>query len=329
MNNVLALAAAWTVAAILAILVVLLLLALVFRFGSLWVQAYMTGANVTFASLVAMSLRRVNPAMVVQAKVMGCQAGLDIDQMSTAALETHALAGGDVMRVVRSIIAARQAGLNLDFDRSAAIDLAGRDILDAVRTSVSPKVIDCPEIRQHGKRVLSAIARDGVELRVHARVTVRTSLDQLIGGATEETIVARVGQGIVSAIGSALTHMQVMAQPDRISKNVLDRRIDANSAFEIVSIDIAGIDVGENVGARLQSEQAEADMRMAQAMAESRLAEATAFGQEMLAEVVARKAERLLAESRIPVELAEAFRRGQFTVDRQSESGYPKIRRPA
>ncbi len=327
-----ALSPVWTVTAILAFLFLLFMLALVYRFGSLWIQACLTGADVTFLSLIGMSLRRVNPAMVVQAKVMGCQAGLNIDRqhgMNTAALEAHALAGGDVRRVLSAIIAARQAGMDLDFDRAAAMDLAGRDVLDAVSTSVSPKVIDCPERRTGGKQVLSAIAQDGVELRVHARVTVRTCLDQLIGGATEETIVARVGQGIVSAIGSAITHMQVMSQPDQISKNVLERGLDASSAFEIVSIDIAQIDVGENIGARLQSEQAEADTRMARAVAESRLAEAIALRQEMLAKVTARTAERVLAEAMVPVELAEAFRRGQFDPDSPPESGYPKIRRPA
>lgn len=332
MNNILALAPAWTIAAILAFFLLLFLTAFVVRFGSLWIQAYMTGADVTLVSLIGMSLRRVSPGMIVKAKVMGRQAGLNIDRqhgMSTTALETHALAGGDVMRVIKAIIAARQAGLDLDFDRAAAIDLAGRNILDAVRTSVSPKVIDCPELRPGGKLALSAIARDGVELLVHARVTVRTCLDQLIGGATEETIVARVGQGIVSAIGSAATHMQVMSQPDQISRNVHQRGLDASSAFEIVSIDIAQIDVGKNIGARLQSEQAEADMRMARAVAESRLAEATALRQEMLAEVTDRKATVVLAEAMIPVELAGALRRGQFKPDSPPESDFPRIRRPA
>lgn len=332
MFSPLALTAVWTVAAILAGMFLLFLLAMLIRFGSLWIQAFMTGADVTFLSLIAMSLRRVDPGMIVQAKVMGCQAGLNIDRehgMNTAALEAHALAGGDVKRVLGAIIAARQAGLDLDYDRAAAIDLAGRDVLDAVRTSVSPKVIDCPEVRQSGKTVLSAIAQDGVELRVHARVTVRTCLDQLIGGATEETIVARVGQGIVSAIGSASTHMLVMSQPDQISKNVLQRGLDASSAFEIVSIDIAQIDVGQNIGARLQSEQAEADTRMARALAESRLAEATALRQEMRAEVTAHRAELVAAEAMVPVQLAEAFRRGQFLSDDPPESDFPRIKRLA
>ena len=238
------------------------------HYGAIWFQAYMSGADVSLMSLIGMSFRQVKPRLIVTAKIMGRQAGLNIDRqqgMSTARLEAHFLAGGDVMHVLRAIIAAHRAGIDLDFDRAAAVDLAGRDVLDAVRTSVSPKVIDCPEPQRSGKTTLSAVAKNGVELRVRARVTVRTNLDQLIGGATEETIIARVGQGIVTAIGSARTHMEVMEMPDRISKGVLDRGLDANTAFEIVSIDIADIDVGENIGARLQTDQAEADMRMAQA----------------------------------------------------------------
>ena len=200
--------------------------------------------------------------------------------------------------VLRAIIAAHRAGIDLDFDRAAAIDLAGRDVLDAVRTSVSPKVIDCPDPRRSGKTTLSAVAKNGVELRIRARVTVRTNLDQLIGGATEETIIARVGQGIITAIGSARMHMDVLEMPDRISKGVLDRGLDANTAFEIVSIDIADIDVGENIGARLQTDQADADMRMAQARAEVRRAEAIACQQEMKAKVTENRAMLLLRRSR-------------------------------
>jgi len=227
-------------------------------------------------------------------------------------LEAHFLAGGNVMHVLRSIIAAQRAGIDLDFDRAAAIDLAGRDVLDAVRTSVVPKVIDCPESQRGGQTTLSAVARNGVELRVRARVTVRTNLDQLIGGATEETIIARVGQGIVTAIGSAPTHMEVMEMPSRISKGVLDRGLDANTAFEIVSIDIADIDVGENIGARLQIEQAEADMRVAQARAEVRRADAMAWQQEMKAKVTMSRAALMLAEAQIPAAIALAFRAGRL-----------------
>ena len=202
-------------------LFVLLLVAALVNYGALWFQAYMSGADVSVMSLIGMGFRQVKPSMIVTAKIMGRQAGLNIDRyqgMSTARLEAHFLAGGDVMRVLRAIIAAHRAGIDLDFDRAAAIDLAGRDVLDAVRTSVSPKVIDCPEPQRSGKTTLSAVAKNGVELLVRARVTVRTNLEQLIGGATEETIIARVCQGIVTAIGSARTHMEVLEMPDRISQ---------------------------------------------------------------------------------------------------------------
>jgi uncharacterized protein YqfA (UPF0365 family) len=302
----------------------LLLLAVLVNYGALWFQAYMSGADVSVMSLIGMSFRRVKPSLIVTAKVMGRQAGLNIDRhqgMSTARLEAHVLAGGDVMHVLRAIIAAHRAGIDLDFDRAAAIDLAGRDVLDAVRTSVSPKVIDCPEPQRNGKTTLSAVAKNGVELRIRARVTVRTNLDQLIGGATEETIIARVGQGIVSAIGSSRTHMEVMEMPDRISKGVLDRGLDANTAFEIVSIDIADVEVGENIGARLQTDQAEADTRVAQARAEVRRAAAIAWWQEMKAKVTGSRARLVLAEAEIPAALAMAFRAGQF------HAGHPPRRR--
>jgi uncharacterized protein YqfA (UPF0365 family) len=240
---------------------------------------------------------------------------LNVDRhqgMSTARLEAHFLAGGDVTRVLRAIIAAHRAGLDLDFDRAAAIDLAGRDVLDAVRTSVSPKVIDCPAPHPDRQTALSAVAKNGIELRVRARVTVRTNLDQLIGGATEETIIARVGQGIVTTIGSSGTHMEVLEMPDRISKDVLNSGLDANTAFEIVSIDIADIDVGENIGARLQSDQAEADTRMARARAEVRRAEAMASQQEMRAKQADMLATLLRAEADIPAAMAGALRAGQL-----------------
>jgi uncharacterized protein YqfA (UPF0365 family) len=285
------------------------------RYGALWFQAYMSGADVSVMSLIGMIFRQVKPSMIVTAKIMGRQAGLNIDRqlgMSTARLEAHYLAGGDVMNVLRAIIAAHCAGIDLDFDRAAAIDLAGRDVLDAVRTSVSPKVIDCPDPLASGKTTLSAVAKNGVELRVGARVTVRTNLNQLIGGATEETIIARVGQGIITAIGSAQSHMEVMEMPDRISKGVLARGLDTNTAFEIVSIDIADIDVGDNIGARLQSDQAEADTRMARARAEARRAEAIACQQEMKATVTQSCAMLVRAEAEIPAALAVAFRAGQL-----------------
>jgi len=250
--------------------------------------------------------------------------------MSTARLQAHFLAGGDVMRVISAIIAAHRADIDLNFDRAAAIDLAGRDVLDAVRTSISPKVIDCPEPQRNGKISLSAVAKNGVELCVRVRVTVRTNLDQLIGGATEETIIARVGEGMISSIGSAETHMDVLATPDRISQEVLAVGLDANTAFEIVSIDIADIDVGRNIGAILQSDQAEADMRMAQARAEGRRAEAVARQQEMRAEVVAKRATLVLAEAELPTAMAEAFCAGRLRIKhsplrsaRQTKKGSP------
>jgi uncharacterized protein YqfA (UPF0365 family) len=308
-----------------AALLALVLVAVLLGYGALWFQAYMSGADVSMLSLIGMSLRQVKPSTIVTAKIMGRQAGLNIDRrqgMSTAHLEAHFLAGGDVMRVLRAIIAAQRAGIDLDFDRAAAIDLAGRDVLDAVQTSVSPKVIDCPAPRHNGSTTLSAVAKNGVELRIRARVTVRTNLDQLIGGATEETIVARVGQGIITAIGSARLHGDVLEMPDRISKSVLDGGLDANTAFEIVSIDIADIDVGENIGARLQADRADADMRMAQALAEVRRAEAIARQQEMKAKVAESRAMLLFAEAEIPTAVATAFREGQL-----HSRGAPRPRR--
>lgn len=305
-------------------LLALLAAAILLRYGALWLQAYVSDADLSLMSLIGMSLRQVKPSLIVTAKVMARQAGLNIDRdqgMSTARLEAHFLAGGDVMRVLVAIIAAHRAGIHLDFDRAAAIDLAGRDVLDAVRTSVSPKVIDCPEPQHAGKSTLSAVAQNGVELRVRARVTVRTNLEQLIGGATEQTIIARVGQGIVTAIGSAPTHMEVLETPDRISKGVLRRGLDANTAFEIVSIDIADIDVGENIGARLQTDQADADMRVAQARAEMRRAEAIAWQQEMRAKVAESHAMLILAEAEIPAAIATALRAGQLYARRPPVKG--------
>ena len=291
------------------------LAAVLLRYGGLWFQAFVSGADVAVLSLVGMSFRQVNAGQIVTAKVMGAQAGLDIDRrtgMSTGRLEAHVLAGGDLMNVVRAIIAAQRADIELDFDRAAAIDLAGRDVFDAVRTSVLPKVIECPALEAGGRTFISAIAKDGVELKIRALVTVRTNLHQLIGGATEETIIARVGQGIITSVGSAETHMDVMGMPDRISKSVLAAGLDVNTAFEIVSIDIADIDVGQNIGARLQSDQAEADMRVAQARAEQRRVQAVAREQEMKARVSESRAARVLAEAEIPAAIALAFRSGNI-----------------
>jgi uncharacterized protein YqfA (UPF0365 family) len=297
-------------------LVFLLIILLAFiTFGKLWFQAYMSSADVSMLSLIGMHFRQVRASVIVSAKIMAAQAGLNIDRrngISTSRLEAHYLAGGDVMRVVNAIIAAERANIDLDFDRAAAIDLAGRDVLDAVRTSVYPKVIDCPDPQRSGKSFLSAIARDGVELKIRARVTVRTNLEQLIGGATEETIIARVGESIVSSIGSSNQHQEVLENPDRISRAVLDRGLDAHTAFEIVSIDIADIDVGANIGARLQADQAEADMRVARARAEVRRAEAIAREQEMKAEVALNRAALVLAEADVPQAMADAFRAGNL-----------------
>lgn len=287
-------------------------------YGKLWFQAYMSSADVSLMNLVGMGFRQVNPRVIVTAKVMAKQAGLSIhrqDGISTERLEAHYLAGGNIMGVINAIIAAHRAGIDLDFDRAAAIDLAGRDVLDAVRTSVYPKVIDCPDPQRSGKTTLSAIAKDGVELRIRARVTVRTNLEQLIGGATEETVIARVGESIISSIGSSITHSDVLENPDRISRAVLDRGLDAQTAFAIVSIDIADIDVGENIGARLEADQAEADTRVARAHAESRRAEAVAAEQENKAMVIENRAKLVMAESEVPQAMAEAFRKGSLRAE--------------
>ncbi len=287
-------------------------------YGKLWFQAFMSRADVSPLSLVGMGFRQVKPDVIVTAKVMAAQAGLNINRrtgISTSRVEAHYLAGGNVMNVMKAIIAAHRANIDLDFDRAAAVDLAGRDVLDAVQTSVYPKVIDCPDPQRSGKNNLSAIAKDGVELRIRARVTVRTNLEQLIGGATEETVIARVGEGIITAIGSSASHKQVLESPDRITKAVLARGLDSQTAFEIVSIDIADVDVGENIGARLQTDQAEADTRKRRAEAERHRAEAVATEQENRAKVAENRARLVLAEAEVPKAMAEAFRRGGFHTD--------------
>jgi uncharacterized protein YqfA (UPF0365 family) len=291
------------------------MLAVVMSFGGLWVRAYTSNAHVSFFDLIGMRLRQVSAGTIVDAKIMAMQAGVGTDPhtgITTQRLEAHYLAGGDVPRVIGAIIAAQRADIDLDFDRAAAIDLAGRDVLDAVRTSVHPKVIDCPDPEKSGRTTLSAVARNGVELQIRARVTVRTNLQQLVGGATEDTIIARVGEGIITSIGSAVDHLTVMENPDRISKAVLQRGLDAHTAFEIVSIDIADIDVGENIGARLQADQAEADTRKAQAFAEQRRANAIALEQEMKAKVAENRANVLKAQAEVPRAMAEAFRQGNL-----------------
>jgi uncharacterized protein YqfA (UPF0365 family) len=293
----------------------LIALAVILNFGGLWLRAYTSNAHVSFFDLIGMKLRQVNASTIVDGKIMAMQAGVGTDPdtgITTKRLEAHYLAGGDVPRVINAIIAAQRADIDLDFDRAAAIDLAGRDVLDAVRTSVYPKVIDCPDPAKSGRPTLSAVARNGVELKVRARVTVRTNLSQLIGGATEDTIIARVGEGIITSIGSAADHLEVMENPDRISKAVLQRGLDAHTAFEIVSIDIADIDVGENIGARLQADQAEADTRKAQALAEQRRANAIALEQEMRAKVAENRASVLKAQADVPQAMADAFRQGNL-----------------
>ncbi len=286
-----------------------------FAFGALWIQAFAASARVSMVSLIGMYFRQVKAPIIVNAKIMAAQAGLDITSrngITTQRLEAHYLAGGNVMKVLQAIIAAHRAGIDLDFDRAAAIDLAGRDVQDAVSTSVLPKVIDCPDPRRSGKATLSAIAKDGVELRVRTRVTVRTNLEQLIGGATEETIIARVGESIISSIGSSESHQLVLANPDMISRTVLRRGLDAQTAFQIVSIDIADIDVGDNIGARLRADQAEADVRVARAFAEQRRAEAIATEQENRASVAENRANLVLAEAEVPRAMALAIKRGNL-----------------
>jgi uncharacterized protein YqfA (UPF0365 family) len=304
----------------------------VLAYGRLWFQAYMSNARVSLLQLVGMSLRQVNARVILQGKIMALQAGVGSDPhtgITTRRLEAHYLAGGNVPGVINAIIAAHRADIDLDFDRAAAIDLAGRDVLEAVRTSVYPKVIDCPDPAKSKKSHLSAVAKNGVELRIRARVTVRTNLAQLIGGATEETIVARVGEGIITSIGSSESHLEVMENPHRISKAVLDRGLDAHTAFEIVSIDIADIDVGENIGARLQADQAEADTRVARAKAEERRANAIAREQEMKARVAENRARVILAEAEVPMAMAEAYRSGNlFGTSQASDSPAGNGKRP-
>ncbi|MEI8381663.1 MAG: flotillin-like protein FloA [Planctomycetota bacterium] len=289
-------------------LIALIFVAIFARFISLWIQCLMTNAGISFPHLIMMTIRKVNPSVIVRAKITAVQAGLtEVYPITTRDLESHYLAGGNVPNVIRSLVAAHRANIDLDWQTAQAIDLAGRDVLEAVRTSVYPKVIDCPDPRK-GAGTLDAVAQDGILLRARARVTVRTNIHQLIGGATEETIIARVGQGIVQAIGSTKSYKLVLENPEMISQTVLDQGLEAQTAFEIVSIDIADIDVGENIGARLSADQAEADMRVAQAKAEQRRADFTAREQEMVAHVQKNRAEVVLAEAQVPMAIAEAFR---------------------
>ncbi|MET0344539.1 MAG: flotillin-like protein FloA [Polyangiales bacterium] len=269
----------------------------------LWVAAWSSGAYVGLMTLVAMRLRRVTPTGVVTPRITAMKAGLDID---IDLLESHYLAGGNVQRVINALISADKAGIKLAFQQAAAIDLAGRDVFEAVQTSVNPRVITTPKI--------SAVAKDGIQLLVVVRITVRSNINRLVGGATEETVVARVGEGIVSTIGSARSYEEVLENPDRISKNVLGRGLDSGTAFEILSIDIADIDVGANVGAKLQTEKAEADKQVAQALAESRRASAVAAEQEMRAKVEEMRAKLVESEAQIPMAIADALRAGRLGV---------------
>jgi len=290
-------------------LLIIVFLAVFAMYFRLWLRAYFTRVWVSPFTLLFMSLRKVNPNTIIDAKVMAVQAGLK--DVSIKQLESHYLAEGNVLRVVRALIAAHRAKITLDWNTAAAIDLAGRDVLEAVNTSVNPKVIDCPDQRQ-ARSTLDGVAKDGIQLKARARVTVRTNLQQLVGGATEDTIIARVGEGIVSAIGSCETHKEVLANPMLIAKAVLNKGLDSQTAYEIVSIDIADIDVGDNIGARLQADQAEADMRIARAKAEERRARAVAADQEMRARTVENQAQVVLAEAEIPKAMAEAYRAGSL-----------------
>jgi uncharacterized protein YqfA (UPF0365 family) len=306
----------FVIGTVVVVLIVLMILFAVFaRYFRLWIQSVTTSARIGILDLLGMTFRKVNPTVIVRSKIMAVQAGLtDETGITSKALEAHYLAGGNVPLVIRAIIAAQKAKtIDLSFKLATAIDLAGRNVLEAVQTSVYPKVIDCPG-RNSGRESLEAVAKNGIQLKVKARVTVRANLNQLIGGATEETIIARVGEGIVSAIGSSETHLEVLENPDRISKAVLARRLDSQTAFEIVSIDIADIDVGDNVGARLQADQAEADTRVARANAEGRRAMAVAQEQEMIAQIEESRAKVVEAETEVPKAIAQAFREGKLSI---------------
>jgi uncharacterized protein YqfA (UPF0365 family) len=280
------------------------------KFFGLWFRALLSGAPVGVLKLIGMWLRKVSPSVIVDSRIMLTKAGIPLD---TDLLETHYLARGNVLRVCMALVAANKANIPLIFQRAAAIDLAGRDVLDAVKTSVNPKVIDCPDPSK-GRQTIDAVAKDGIQLKAKARVTVRANIERLVGGATEETIIARVGEGIVTTIGSSGTYKDVLENPDTISKKVLEKGLDAGTAFEILSIDIADVDVGDNVGAKLQADQAEADRRRFQAEAEKRRAAARAREQEMIALVQENRAKVVLAEAEVPKAMAEAFRKGNMGI---------------
>jgi uncharacterized protein YqfA (UPF0365 family) len=300
------------VIAVVVILAIALLVvfALLYQFIGLYVRATVSGAKVGFVDLMGMRLRKVNAMAIVNARIQASRAGINI---TTPEMESHVLAGGDVQRVIAAMIAANKAAIDLSWQTATAIDLAGRDILDAVQTSVNPKVIDVPSAAMN-RNSIDGVAQDGIQLKVKARVTVRTNIKSLVGGATEETIIARVGEGIVTAIGSAQDYKHVLENPDRISKAVLAKGLDANTAFEILSIDIADIDVGANIGASLAADRAKSDTQRFQAEAEQRRAMAVAHEQENIAKQAENRAAVILAEAEVPRAMADAFRSGNLGV---------------
>jgi len=304
----------WYIAGIAAlailILVGVIVLVIFFKFIGLFVQCWLTGAQISILDLLWMKLRNVDYGMIVRQKIALVQANTRI---STQELEAHYLSRGNVPKTAAAVIAAHKASIDLPWKTAAAIDLAGRDVLDAVKTSVNPKVIDCPDPVK-GRQTLDGVCKNGIQLKARARVTVRTKLERLVGGATEETIIARVGEGIVKAIGSAEHHTDVLANPNLISQAVLKNSLDSQTAFEIVSIDVAEIDVGDNIGANLQANQAAADLRVAQAQAEKRRALAVAQEQEMRAKVEENRAHVIEAEAQIPLAISQAFREGRLGV---------------
>ncbi|WP_025641486.1 flotillin-like protein FloA [Schnuerera ultunensis] len=284
-------------------LLIIILVMLFFTFipVGLWITAFFSGVKIRIGTLIGMRLRRVIPSRIVNPMIKATKAGLSL---GVDKLEAHYLAGGNVNTLVDALIAAQRANIPLEFERAAAIDLAGRNVLEAVQVSVNPKVIETPQI--------AAVAKDGIEVIAKARVTVRANIERLVGGAGEETIIARVGEGIVTTVGSSGSHKDVLENPDLISKTVLDKGLDSGTAFEILSIDIADVDVGRNIGAKLQTEQAEADKRIAQAKAEERRAMAVAKEQEMVAEVQAMKAKVVEAEAEVPLAIASALKEGNM-----------------
>jgi uncharacterized protein YqfA (UPF0365 family) len=289
-------------------IVVVVLLSILGKFISLWFQAFVSGTPIPFFNIIGMSLRKIPPRIIVNARINAFKAGLK--DISVSDLETHYLAGGHVTDVVSAMIAADKANIALDWRRATAIDLAGRDLREAVQTSVYPKVIDCPS---HGGYI-TGVSKDGIQINVRARVTVRTNIAQLVGGATEETIIARVGEGIVSAIGGSDNHLQVLESPQRISKLVLEKGLDSSTAFLILSIDIVEMNLGENIGARLRADKAESDKRIAQAEAEKRRAMAVALEQENVAKVKEMDAKLVEAQAAVPQAMAEAFRSGNMGI---------------